>query len=227
MAETTEKEKREARPAGFTDGDYIPHNEAPNMPKVFSNADMVEPREPERKMMPVSMGIMLCLLTLCLGLWLGSSQSRDKGAAVQVGTDAVPGEETVSMLPQRSNGAGTVSVPGESSSCLGIAVQTVTEAAAGYYQLYYAGSAVVGAQIYALGEGSAAEQAGLRAGDILMALDGKAIRSAGELQTAESRYRAGEEAVCTIFRDGETMELPVVFQERQLRDGDDENGLDW
>ncbi len=228
MAEIREKENRSTPAAGFTDGDYIPRDEAPNMPRVFSNTDAAEQKAPDRRMMPMSMAVMLCMLTLFLGLWLGSSRKLNGPAA----PDPVPESETETERGLLAAGFSSPEDAGEeyaeSSVCLGISVQTVTPAAAGYYKLYTCDGCVVeGAQIYALAEDGAAESAGLRAGDILIALDGLAVRSAAELSRAESRYQAGEQALCTVFRDGDTVELPVVFQIRQPRSSGDEDGLYW
>ena len=97
---------------------------------------------------------------------------------------------------------------------LGITVQTVTPAVAEYYNLYYADSMVEGAQIYSLTEDGAAARAGLRAGDILIGLDSETIASGADLTAAEKSYRAGDEAVLTVYRAGEILNVPVVFDER-------------
>ena len=98
---------------------------------------------------------------------------------------------------------------------LGVTVQTVTAAVAEYYNLYYADSMVEGAQIYSLAEDGAAARAGLQAGDILVGVDGEAITSGADLTAAERFYRAGDEAVFTVYRAGELLSVPVVFDERQ------------
>lgn len=98
---------------------------------------------------------------------------------------------------------------------LGVTVQTVTAAVAEYYNLYYADSMVEGAQIYAMDENGAAARAGLRAGDILIALDGETISSGSDLKAVERSYRAGDEGIFTVYRGGEVLTVPVVFDERQ------------
>lgn len=97
---------------------------------------------------------------------------------------------------------------------LGVTVQTVTPAVAEYYNLYYADSMVEGAQIYSLDEDGAAAKAGLRAGDILIGLDGETIASGTDLTAAERLYRAGDEVVLTVYRAGKVLSVPVVFDER-------------
>ena len=73
---------------------------------------------------------------------------------------------------------------------------------------------VVGAQVYAMDDEGAAARAGLLRGDIITALDGRAILTAGDLTNAEKNYRAGDEAVITVYRGKTYVDLPVVFDER-------------
>ena len=97
---------------------------------------------------------------------------------------------------------------------LGVVVQTVTSAVADYYNQYYEDCMVVGAQVYAMDDTGAAARAGLLRGDIITALDGREILTAGDLTTAEKNYRAGDEAVLTVYRGRSYVDLPVVFDER-------------
>ena len=91
---------------------------------------------------------------------------------------------------------------------LGVRVATVTQQTAQYYNM------VEGAYINAVEEGSAAETAGIQVGDIVTAVDGKEILDDGELTSVIKSYHAGDEAVFTVWRDGETVELSVVFDEK-------------
>ena len=97
---------------------------------------------------------------------------------------------------------------------LGVVVQTVTSAVADYYNQYYEDCMVVGAQVYAMDDEGAAARAGLLRGDIITALDGRAILTAGDLTNAEKNYRAGDEAVITVYRGKDYVDIPVVFDER-------------
>ena len=69
---------------------------------------------------------------------------------------------------------------------IGISVGTVTAAAAQYYGL------VEGAIVASVTEDSAAETAGLKANDIIVALNGETIASRDELISAKRDYRAGD-----------------------------------
>lgn len=91
---------------------------------------------------------------------------------------------------------------------LGVQVATVTQQIAQYYNM------VEGAYINTVEEGSAAETAGIQVGDIVTAVDGKEILDSSELTSVVKSYHAGDEAVFTIWRDGETVELAVIFDEK-------------
>ena len=91
---------------------------------------------------------------------------------------------------------------------LGVTAATVTETIAQYYNM------VEGAYVNTVNAGGAAENAGIQEGDIIIAVDGAAIADASELTSTVKSYRAGDEAVFTVWRGGETMELVVVFDEK-------------
>ena len=92
---------------------------------------------------------------------------------------------------------------------LGISTKSVSSAAAQYYGM------VEGAYVYAIVEGSCAETAGLKMGDIITAVDRFPVASVSDLQAALKNYSAGEEAELTVSRSGEVLTLKVVFDEKQ------------
>ncbi len=91
---------------------------------------------------------------------------------------------------------------------LGIACRTVTSTIAEYYNM------VEGAYVNTVNEDSAAEKAGLQVGDIITALDGKAVAGSSELTSMVKQYHAGDEAELTVWRGGESITLTVVFDEK-------------
>ena len=91
---------------------------------------------------------------------------------------------------------------------LGITTATVTPSIAEAYNM------VEGAYVNQVNEGSAAEKAGLQQGDIILALDGQSVSGAGELTSMVRQYHAGDSAVITVNRDGEEIDLDVVFDEK-------------
>jgi S1-C subfamily serine protease len=71
-----------------------------------------------------------------------------------------------------------------------------------------------GAVVDSVQEGTGAEEAGVRPGDIIVAVDGEPLATMSEL-VAEVRGRApGEVLTLTIMRDGEELELDVTLGER-------------
>ena len=93
---------------------------------------------------------------------------------------------------------------------LGVYTQNVT-LSNGYGYYAYGGTRCV--EITDVAEGSAAEAAGLRAGDLILSVDERTISSNDDLSDAIAAYNAGETAVLTIRRDGNRMEISVTFGE--------------
>lgn len=91
---------------------------------------------------------------------------------------------------------------------LGIKVVTVTESIAQYYNM------IEGAYVNEVNSGSAAEIAGLQAGDIITAIDGQEVAGGSELTSLVKGYHAGDTAELTVWRAGEELTLSVVFDER-------------
>ncbi len=92
---------------------------------------------------------------------------------------------------------------------MGVSTKSVSAAAAQYYNM------VEGAYVYAVVSGSCAEKAGVQMGDILTAVDGNSIGSVSDLQAVLKNYKAGQDAVLKVYRSGETLELPITFDEKQ------------
>jgi len=71
-----------------------------------------------------------------------------------------------------------------------------------------------GAQIGSVTDGSPAAKAGLRAGDVVTALDGDAIDTADDLSAAVTAKSAGDEVTVTYTRDGESHTAQVTLGTR-------------
>ncbi len=56
-----------------------------------------------------------------------------------------------------------------------------------------------------------AAKAGVKAGDVILKLDGKAIRDAGDLRDAVAAAEGGREVALTVQRDGRPMELKATL----------------
>ena len=90
---------------------------------------------------------------------------------------------------------------------MGVNIGTVTASAAQYYGL------VQGAIVGSVDPGSCSEAAGLKASDIIVAIDGKEILTGNELIAAKKHYSAGDSAVLKVYREGQYLELTIVFDE--------------
>ena len=90
---------------------------------------------------------------------------------------------------------------------LGVRLGTVTASAAQYYGL------VQGAIVASVVEGSAAERAGLKESDIIVAIDDKEITTHEELINAKKNYSAGDTAVLKVYRESKYIDITVTFDE--------------
>jgi putative serine protease PepD len=68
-----------------------------------------------------------------------------------------------------------------------------------------------GAQVGSVTSGSPAADAGLKAGDVITAIDGKAIGSADELTAAISAHQPNDKVTLTIDRNGTTKTVDVTL----------------
>lgn len=212
------KEDRSA----FTDASYVSRSELPNMPKVYNDTAAGEKgsqTEREIRSRKLSLGTVAALCIVCLFLGAGLNElthDGDKPAAA-----IPPVTVTEYALPHSDPAAGTDDPEArqrpeppasEERAYMGVIVQTVSRDVADYYNQYNADSVVVGAQVFAVEEKSSADEAGLRTGDIITALNDREIRSAGDLTQAENAFRPGDSARLTFFRDGEYAEVQICFR---------------
>lgn len=93
-------------------------------------------------------------------------------------------------------------------AALGVMTTTIPASVAQYYNM------VEGALISSVNAGSAAEKAGLKAGDIITALGDTAVSSSDALSSAMRSYAAGDTATLTIYRDGKSLQVSVTFDEK-------------
>ncbi len=92
---------------------------------------------------------------------------------------------------------------------LGISCQDIPSTVTQYYNM------PTGVYVYSVEEGSAAEAAGLEAGDIITAVDGTETSSVTEFKTLLKEYSAGDTAVLTVFRSSDgTKDMTVTFDEK-------------
>lgn len=70
-----------------------------------------------------------------------------------------------------------------------------------------------GVLVEQVGPDTPAERAGLRAEDVVTAVDGVPVKDTWELQKAIASHRPGEKVTLSIIRDGKPQELPVTLGE--------------
>jgi Tol biopolymer transport system component/Zn-dependent M28 family amino/carboxypeptidase len=75
----------------------------------------------------------------------------------------------------------------------------------------YAGDGRPGVLLSGVRPGSAADQGGLRRGDLLVGLAGKEIRDIHDFMYVLQRAKPGEKATAVVVRDGKKVELDVTF----------------
>lgn len=90
---------------------------------------------------------------------------------------------------------------------LGISVRAISSTVAQYYNM------TQGLYVLSVNEGSCAEEAGILVGDIITALNGVQVTTESELKSEIKNYSAGDTSTITIYRNGEYIDLPVIFDE--------------
>ena len=91
---------------------------------------------------------------------------------------------------------------------LGITMQNIDDKIAEELKL----SSRNGVYIVEVSKNGAAEKAGIKAGDVLVAIDSTKITSSSSVQETVSRFSPGDKAVITVIRDGKEKEFEVTFK---------------
>ncbi len=92
---------------------------------------------------------------------------------------------------------------------LGVRIQTVSEAQAELYGL----QRIAGAFVSEVVPGGPAAEAGLRAEDVIVSLEGESIESSPDLTTRLARETPGDEVTLGVIRNGDRMEVEVELGE--------------
>jgi serine protease Do/serine protease DegQ len=94
---------------------------------------------------------------------------------------------------------------------LGVNIQTLTPDIAQSMDL---GNNVQGALVSQVLEGSAAENAGIKAGDVITAVNGKPVKDAAALRNSIGLLSIGEKVDVSLLRDGKPRRITAVVSER-------------
>ncbi|MBQ9193132.1 MAG: Do family serine endopeptidase [Bacteroidales bacterium] len=77
-----------------------------------------------------------------------------------------------------------------------------------------------GVYIYEVTKGSAAEEAGLHKGDVIIAIDGQKITDGASVQEKVNSFHPGDKAVITYIRDGKENTAEVTFHAAATQNGE-------
>ena len=92
---------------------------------------------------------------------------------------------------------------------MGISCETVSTLEQRFYHL------PAGVIVTKVADGSCAETAEIKEGDILLSIDSVRIRSTDELESAMFAYQAGDEAMLTIYRSGKQIGIRITFDQAE------------
>ena len=100
---------------------------------------------------------------------------------------------------------------------LGITMQQVDDKIAGELKL----SSLNGVYIVEVSKSGAADKAGVKVGDVLVAIDNIQITTPSTLQEAVSRFSPGDNAELTVIRNGKEHKLNVIFKGTAQENGEE------
>lgn len=102
---------------------------------------------------------------------------------------------------------------------IGITTIDIDESQSNFYNI------PMGVYVRTVEEGSAADTAGLQVGDVIIDVDGTAVKTGAELSKIKNEHKAGENITLTVTRHGKDIKLNLVLQEANLEDESaDESG---
>ena len=93
---------------------------------------------------------------------------------------------------------------------LGVTIQNVDEKLAKSFSL----PDTHGALVSDVGKGTPAEKAGLKEGDFIVAVDGKAVRNVNELRNSIAQIAPGTTVRLSIYRNGKKRTIPVTIAQQ-------------
>jgi len=98
---------------------------------------------------------------------------------------------------------------------LGITMSPINEKIANDMKL----SSLDGVYINEVEKASAADKAGIRKGDVIVAIDSFHVKSTADVQAKVNSYHPEDKAVITVIRDGKEHKFDVTFQGTMLSNG--------
>lgn len=141
------------------------------------------------------------LMSVMVTLGERANQPNRAGVGVAGGTQAAP----MFVFPSFPAGEMPGWVPGGGMGLLGIEVETLNAQLAEYFGVRD------GVLVRMVRRDSAAAHAGMKAGDVIQAVDGIRVANTGDLLNAEATARAGDSCKLQIMRNKRPMKLSVEF----------------
>ena len=126
-----------------------------------------------------------------------SSSSDGQAGSIGLGF-AIPSDLVVSIADQ------LIASGSASHGLLGVTVRSATTT--------IGADTYVGAEVQDVSAGSGASAAGIRAGDVIIKVEGQEVSSAKQLIGYVRRYKAGDTISMTIVRNGQTQDVSVRIQ---------------
>ena len=128
-----------------------------------------------------------------------SLATSSDGQAGSIGLGfAIPSDLVVSIADQ------LIASGSASHGMLGVTVKAATTTVGS--------DTYVGAEVQDVSAGSGASAAGIRAGDVIVEVEGQEVTSPKQLIGYVRRYKAGDTVTMTIVRDGQTQDVSVRIQ---------------
>lgn len=136
------------------------------------------------------------------GKVIGINTLKLSGSGIEGIGFAIPINDTINVYKELIS-KGKVSRP-----YLGMSGRDITEEMAKQYKLSKAGVYVVSVE-----EFSAAEKAGIKSGDLIIAFDGQDITTMNQLNELKNKHNIGDEVKIKLIRDNEEKELNITLGE--------------
>lgn len=143
-------------------------------------------------------GIVTALGILNIKLWSDLSPREDEAVSLRFTREE--SSTAAQFAAPEITGA-----PGAPGADLGFTTETVSGFLRAYYRLPQ------GVYIPQVTEGSHAASAGVRPGDILLAINGQQITDTDSLNKQLRRCSAGETVTLTLYRDGKELDLELTL----------------
>ncbi len=92
---------------------------------------------------------------------------------------------------------------------IGIGAADVSETQSRMYNI------PVGVYVSEIYEGGAADQGGIKKGDVIIAVNGETIKTYEELNGIKNKFKAGDKITLTVTRGDQDLDIEIVLQEKK------------